>query len=164
MNDLFPQNISPQNDFDWELTLTFLTHFHALEEALVRAGFTQAGRKPGNPWPDWDRFTRHIEGKFDPDASPELMGAVYYLLADPEKDALRRERLETSISGEQSSPQSDLLWLAELVQEVRDRLLVCINFPEIPLKDDTAVLAALLIVENWSYIDPGVESLLTHGH
>lgn len=158
MNDLLPKKNPPQNDFDGELALIFLSHYHALEEALVRAGYTRAGHTTGNPRPDWGRFARHIEGKFVPESSPELMGAVCYLLADPEKEALRRERPGAS------SPQSDLLWLAELVQEIRDRLLLRINFPDIPLRDDTAVLAAFLIVQNWSHIDPGVESLLAHGH
>ena len=113
MNDLNPKETSPNNDFDEELVLTFLTNYHSLEQALVRAGFTRAGHTPGNPRPDWGKFARHIERLFDPDSSPELMGAVCYLLGEPEEQELRRERLQASVPGELSSPASDIVWLSE---------------------------------------------------
>jgi len=164
MNDLNPKETSPNNDFDEQLVLTFLTNYHSLEQALVQAGFTRAGHTPGNPRPDWGKFARHIERRFDPDSSPELMGAVCYLLGEPEEQELRRERLQASIPWELSSPASDILWLSELVQEIRNRLLLRINFADKAWSDDTGALAALFIVEAWSYIDPKVESMLTHVH
>ena len=56
--------ISPGR-FDLELILTFLTKFQSFEQALMRTGFTQAGRSPGNACPDWEQFARHVEGEFD---------------------------------------------------------------------------------------------------
>jgi hypothetical protein len=154
MSDLLPRNTSPQDDLDLELALTFLDLYRSLEEALVRAGYTQAGHKPGNARPDWDRFARDIEGKFDADASPELAGAVGYLLADPEKHKRRRERLQASLPGERPSAESDIAWLAERVREIRDRLLYQINFPGVPGGDLTDVLAAWYVIQAWSSIEP----------
>jgi hypothetical protein len=153
MNDFLPQKESPHDDFDEELVLTFLALYHSLEQALVRAGYTRAGYTPGNPQPDWGGFARHIAGKFDPDSSPELMGAFCYLLGEPGAQELRMEL---------PSPVSDILWLSELVQEVRNRLLLWMNFAGKPWGNDANVVAALYIIQAWSKLDPQVESLLTH--
>lgn len=162
MNDLSLQTTLSDDDLDSELALTFLSAYHALEQALVRAGFTQPGRRPGNPRANWEQFTLHIEGEFDPESSPELMGAVYYLLGEPKAQELRQERLQASVAGEWSSPQSDIAWLSELVQRIRNRLLFQINFPGKAGGDDTDVMAAFFIVEAWSKIDPQVKSLLNY--
>jgi hypothetical protein len=153
MNNHLPHETSPNSGLDIDLVLTFLADCHALEGALVRAGFTRAGSTPGNARPDWSKFARHIEGKFDPESSPELIGAVCYLLGELESPERRWE---------QSGPQSDIFWLSELVRKIRNRLLLRINFAGGPCSDITSVLAAMLIVEAWSTIDPKVESLLTH--
>lgn len=160
MSDLPPKKTSPDHNFDEELVLTFLSKYHSLEQALVRAGFTRAGSTPGNARPDWEQFARHIEGKFDPESAPELAGAVGYLLADPEKDKLRWERLQASLPGDRSSPQSDIVWLSELIQGIRNRLLHWLNFGEEAWDDDPGIVAALFIVDAWSVIDPKVKSLL----
>lgn len=162
MNDLSPHTTLSDDDLDSELALTFLSAYHALEQALVRAGFTQPGRRPDTPRPDWEGFTQRIEGEFDPESAAELMGAVCYLLADPQGHALRQERLKASFPGDRSSPTSDLLWLSERIQAVRDRLLFLINFPGKARGNDADVMAALLIIEAWSKIDPQVKSLLDY--
>ena len=153
MNNLPPKPPSPDHDLDADLVLEFLAHYHALEQALVRAGFTRPGRRPGVTRPDWEQFTRHIEGKFDPESSPELMGAVYYLLGEPEMQKLRTER---------STPASDIFWLSESIREIRNRLLLWINFAEKSWMDEASVTAALFIVQAWSYLDPKVEGMLPH--
>jgi hypothetical protein len=153
MDDLLPDKTPPKDDLDAELVLTFLAAYHALEEALVRAGFTRAGRRPGNPRPDWSAFARHIEEQFDPESSPELMGAFCTLLGAPQEQHFRREL---------PGLVSDLLFLSELVQEIRDRLLLRINFTAQPWGDDAVVVAALYIIQAWSKLDPKVESLLPH--
>jgi hypothetical protein len=150
------------DDADEDLVLIFLTEFRSLEQALVRAGFTKAGRSHGTAQPDWARFIRHIERRFRPESSPELQGAVSYLLADPDKVALRRKRLQGSLPGEPSSAHSDILWLSELVQETGNKLTHGIPFLKKADFDAAQITAALLVVEAWSYCDPKVESLLTH--
>ena len=159
MNDLNPKVTPPKGDFDAQMVLDFLAAYHALEQALVRAGFTRSGRRSGNPRPDWGGFARRIEKKFDPGSSPELMEAVCTLLGQPltvpvifrGARELRRELL---------TPVSDVLWLAERVREIRDRLLLRINFAGVPWGDDTIVVAAWYVVQAWSAIDPKVQSLL----
>jgi hypothetical protein len=83
MNDLFPNKTSLKNGLDEDLVFSFLADYHSLEGALVRAGFTKPGPTAGNGRPDWSKFARHIEGKFDPASDPALEGTVCYLLADP---------------------------------------------------------------------------------
>ena len=162
MNNLPPKPPSPDHDLDADLVLEFLAHYHALEQALVRAGFTRPGRRPGVTRPDWEQFTRYIAGKFNPDSSPELAGAVYYLLGQPDVRELRRERLQAACPGELSSPVSDIFWLSESIREIRNRLLLWINFAEKSWMDEASVTAALFIVQAWSYLDPKVEGMLPH--
>lgn len=148
----------PDHDIDEELILIFLTEFQALEQALIRAGFTRAGGPSRDPQADWVRYARHIEASFRPDSSPELQGAVSYLLCEPEKLERRRERLPHSYPGETASPYSDLVWLSELVQEAGTRLSHGINFLKTPGFDTAYLTAVLLVVAALSHSDPVVES------
>jgi len=163
MNDLTPNKASREDDFDWDLALTFLTDCRMLEGALVRAGFARADRGPGNPQPDWKGFARHIADKFDPHASPELMGAACTLLADPQDPGFFRTRRTERSLWEPSSPERNTAWLAEVVQQIRDQLLLQLNFPPGPAYDDTSLAAALILVDSWARLDPQVESLLARG-
>lgn len=162
MNNRFPKQDLLNDDGDADLILTFLTEFHLLEKALIRAGFTKVGRIHGNVQADWRRFVRHIERGFDPDSSPVLQGAVSYLLYDPDKLALRQKRLESSLPEEASSADSDILWLSELIQETGNRLTHGISFLKASDFDSAQVMAALMVVEAWSSCDPRIKSLLAH--
>jgi hypothetical protein len=164
MNDHLPKKTTPDDELDEVLVLNFLADYHLLEGALVRAGFTRAGRSPRDARPDWEQFSLHIEGKFDPESAVELEMAVNYLLADLHREELRQKRLGESILGEPSKPHSDIVWLAELVQEIRHRSLLWINLRGKPGCEDADVMAAMLIVEAWSYLDPKVKSMLAHVH
>ena len=161
MNNTFPGQ-SFMDDIDGDLVLIFLTKFRALEQAMIRAGFTRAFRVHGSAQPDWERFVRQIERRFRPDCSPDLQGAVSYLLAHPEKMQARRKRLQDSLPGETSSAHSDIVWLSELIQEARNKLTFGIPILDDDGFDSGYVMAALLIIEAWSCCDPTVESLLTH--
>ena len=158
MNAALPPQDLPDTSFDEELILIFLTEFQALEQALVRAGFTRTGGPARNPQADWARYARHIEARFRPDSSAELQGAVSYLLFEPENMERRRERLPDSYPGEPSSPHSDLVWLSELVQEAGNRLRHDVNSLRTPCYDTAYVTAALMVVAALSYSDPAVES------
>ena len=162
MKDTSPKQDLPGDDFDGDLILTFLTEFHLLEQALIRAGFTKMGRIHRNAQADWTRFVRHIERRFDPDSSPALQGAVSYLLYDPDKMAIREQRLEDSLPGDASSADSDILWLAELVQETRTRLTYGIPFLKETSFDSAQVMAALMVLEAWAKCDPTIGQLLPH--
>jgi hypothetical protein len=150
------------DDLDGDLILTFMTEFQLLEQALVRAGFTCTGQNHGNGRVDWLRFIRYIEPRFRPESSPELEGAVSYLLYNPEKHALRRKRLQDDKPGETRSAHSDMLWLSELVLEIANKLTHGLPFLKKTDLDPDQVMAALFVVEAWSYCDPVIESLLTH--
>jgi hypothetical protein len=158
MNAAHPNQGFPEDNIDEELILIFLTEFQALEQALIRAGFTRTGGPSRDPHADWGRYARHIEARFRPDSSPELQGAVSYLLYEPEKLERRRERLPDSYPGEPSSPYSDLVWLSELVQEAGNRLSHGINFLKTPGFDTAYLTAVLFVVAAFSHSDPVVES------
>lgn len=162
MDGAFPGHYLMVDDADGDLDLIFLTEFGSLEQALVRAGFTRARRPPGNVQPDWVRFARHIERRFRPDGLPELQEAISYLLYQPQELERRRERLHGSSAQQTSSPHSDMVRLSELIQETGHMLIHGINFLGRPVYDFERVMAALLVVEAWSYCDPKVESLLVH--
>jgi hypothetical protein len=161
MDDLNPKVTSPKDDLDAELVLDFLAAYHALEGALVQAGFTRPGRRPGSAQPDWSGFARHIADRFDPDTSPELIGAVCTLLANPDKPGYFRKRRPEIYLLEPSIPEHNTVWLVEVVQEIRNRLLLRMSFADDAWSDDMAVVSAMLVVQAWSKLDPQVESLLS---
>ena len=68
MNKDIPDQQPADDEFDEELVLTFLSDYHAFEQVMVRAGFTRAGRVPGNAQPDWEGFARHIESRVNSDS------------------------------------------------------------------------------------------------
>jgi hypothetical protein len=150
MNNHLPHKASPNSRLDIDLVLTFLADYHSLEAALVRAGFTKAGPATGNGRPDWARFARHIEGKFDPESDPALEGTVYYLLADSGNPKFFKRR---------PALVSDIVWLTVLIQELRNRLLLGIHLGEAPSIDPASLGAALFILGTWAEIDPTVESM-----
>jgi hypothetical protein len=166
-NEIMDLNHSPfgqapsNREYDEELVLTFLSHFNSLEQALVRAGYTQASHAPTTARADWGSFARHIEKQFDPDSSPVLQGAVAYLLCDPENRELRYERIGNSYPWENPDPHNDIVWLSELLQQTGARLLHELNFPGRPRCDLATISAAWFIVEAWSHLDPQVERLLS---
>lgn len=159
-----PSSQAPANrDFDEELVLTFVCHYQALERALVRAGYRRAGRTPGSFQADWGRFAYHLEGRFNPAASPVLQGAVAHLLCEPDNLELREQRLENSFFWDITSPHRDIVWLSELIQLTGTRLVHGLNFPGRPRVDLAQVSAALFVLEEWAHLDPEVESLLVWG-
>jgi hypothetical protein len=150
-----------EQDIHEDLALTFLTEYQSFEQALVRAGYTRAGRLPGSTQVDWERFARHIERYFKPDTSAELQGAVAYLLYEGSNLEHRQERLQNPLPWEIVSPRSDLVWLSELVQQTRNQVILGLSLPESPGCRTALVMAALLVVEGMAYTDPDIESLLT---
>jgi len=149
---------------DEETLLYFFSHYHALEQAIMRAGYTRAGPTPGSFHADWPRFARHIEPEFKKDTEPVIQGATAYLLLDEEYLDLRNERIENAHFWESPDPNNDTVWLAELLQQVRRGLIHRLNYPDAPPVDIAMVTAALFIVEAWAKIDPIVEGLLAAEH
>jgi len=164
MNHPSPRQQPADREYDEELALTFLSYYLALEQALVRAGFTRAGHTPGTAQADWARFARHIEAQFDPGSSPELEGSVAFLLADENNLERRNKRLEKSSPWENADANNDIVWISELVQQTGKMLAYGLNLPGRSGFDLSLVSAVFFIVQAWSHLDPQVESLLTYVH
>ena len=155
-----PEPPSRYDEWDEEMVLDFLTRYHKLGQALVRAGFTKAGRIPGSVEPNWEQFALHIEEQFDPDSEPVLQGAVAYLGWNPKNFALRNERIEDSDLWETYSVENDMVWLAEMIQRVGNQLTHEINYMDQQPCDDAQVTAALFVLMAWETLDPEVERWL----
>lgn len=152
------------DDFDGDLILTFLTEFQLFEQALVRAGFVRASSAYRMAQPDWVRYARHIEQRFRPESSLELDGAVAYLLWEPNKMKLRNERLESAVPEEAASAESDILWLAELIQEAGRKLSYGVQLLDKSEMETAYLTAAWFVLAAWTHCDPAVERLLMHVH
>jgi hypothetical protein len=163
LDTALPLHAAPRADVhesDDELVLTFLSHYQALELAMIRAGYTRSSHTPGTAQADWARFARSIQPRFDPKSSPVLEGAVAYMLLDDDYLELRNERIENAYPWENPDPHNDTVWLSELVQLTGRKLIQGLNFPRETGCDITMVTAALFIVEEWSQLDPEVERFL----
>jgi hypothetical protein len=150
-------------EMDEETVMYFLYRFQALEQALMKAGYTQSGRIPGSTRPDWSRFARHIQPRFNLDSSTVIQGAVAYMLWDEDNLAERNERIENGAPWANPDPHNDTVWLAELLQQTERKLIHALNFPGQPDCDLAMVSSALFIVDEWSRLDPEVEKQLNDG-
>lgn len=130
-----------------EQVFTFLTAFRRFERALKTAGFTMPGR---DAQPDWEGFARHIEGRFDLEATPELQGAVLYVL----RSSKRLPR------GTLSGYLSEVSWLSTLIQDTVKNLSPRIHFGHVSDIDDELMKASRVILEAWSRCDPNLEKIL----
>ena len=62
------------SEWDKELVLEFLAHYHDLGQALVQAGFTRPGQAPGILLPNWEQFAPMQSP--GPRAAPAAFAAV----------------------------------------------------------------------------------------
>jgi hypothetical protein len=143
-------------EWDEELVLDFLTRYHDLGQALVRAGFTRGSQTPGLVLPNWEQFALHIEEQFDPDSDEILAGAVSYLNWHPENLALRNAQIEEAHNWETYDVDNDMVWLAESIQRMAYRLSDEINHMDRQPCDDTQLFAVLDVVMAWAELDPEV--------
>jgi hypothetical protein len=81
-------------------------------------------------------------------------------LANPDKPGYFRERRPEIYLLEPSIPERNTAWLVEVIQEIRNRLLLRMSFADDAWSDDMAVVSAMIVVQAWSKLDPQVESLL----
>ena len=121
-----------------DLVLGFLWDCHTFESALVRAGFTRPGLTPGTLRPDWNQFARRMADKFDLKSDPALAPVFWTLMDGPETYRLR-------------GPVSDLARLMERVREIRERLLLRVNFGAGPPVEQILVTAASYLLEVWAF-------------
>ena len=144
-----------EDELDEELNLTYLACDRLLEQTLVRAGFVRVISSYKQAQPDWYRWVRHIEKRFDPGSAVELQAAVDHLLSlRDDMDALPG-RLQNRLTWESASPFSDNLWLAEMLQQTRLQLTHRYNIPATPGCDAAQVMAALFVAQEWLQLVPG---------
>ena len=146
MNDLFPNQSYAFKEPDEDSVLAFLSDCHALEGALVRAGFTRPGLTPGTLRPDWNQFARRMADKFDWESDPALTTVVWTLVDQPGTYQPR-------------GPVSVLARLTERVREIRERVLLGVNYGGGPPVEDMLVAAASFLVEEWRFLDLERESM-----
>lgn len=139
------------HDTNTEIVLTFFAQFSKFEKVLKKAGFTTTRPGARNARPDWERFARHIEGKLDAEGSPELQGAIAYLIDRPIKRQTRRP-----IPGF----RSDVLWMATVVQETANNLSRSIHFDRYSDSDVELVFACMVILTAFAECDPNMQRLL----
>ena len=162
MNDFSPNKTSPNDDYDDTLVLTFIAYYQEIEHILLRAGYTRAARAPWSDRADWEGFARQIEAKFDPFPDPTLMGSVLVLLSDPNDASMRRRRGRVSFLSEPSLPERNTVWLVEVIQEIRNKIIFGINLMGKPACEMEQVSAALYALEKLIFLDPKVKSLLMY--
>ncbi len=143
-------------EWDEEMVLDFLTRYHDLGQALVRAGFTKGSPTPGMVLPNWEQFALHIEERFDPDSDEILQGAVSYLNWHDENLARRNARIDESHVWETYDVDNDMVWLAESIQQVAHQLSDEINHMDRQPLDDAQVFAAVYVLMAWAELDPEV--------
>jgi len=148
------KTITDGNDANTDVVLTFFAQFSKFEKGLKRAGFTKMGPGARNIRPDWERFARHIEKRFDPESRPELQGAIAYILDRPIRRQTRRQ-----IPGF----RSDVLWMSTVIQETANNLSRSIHFERYSDSDIELVFACMVILSAFAECDPSLEKILNEG-
>jgi len=88
------------------------------------------------------------------------MGSVLFLLSDPVDLSVRRTRGRVSYLSERSIPERNTVWLVEVIQELRNKIIFGINLMGEPACESAQVSAALYVLETLMFLDPKVKSLL----
>jgi hypothetical protein len=141
-------------DFDRELTFKFFVVFSLFEHAIKKAGFRNIG-KNDSVEPDWDSFSRSINGQFNPNLNPELSNAVNYLLDNPTKKQVFRNNHLTFIQTKRPKI-SDTEWLSLLIRRVRNNLFHGgkVNYDR--HRDTLLIQFSIIILESWAILNPDV--------
>lgn len=149
MSTPFLDSVYEQVDFDRELVFKFFIVFSLFEYALKRARFRN---ESGDVMPDWEKFAREIENRFDRQASPEIEEAVDYLLNKPPK---RQVVNGTLIWQERTRPtgKTDYEWLSLIIRAVRNNLFHGGKFIYERPRDTLLIQHSLTILEAWAQAD-----------
>lgn len=129
-----------------EIALTFYGVFRRFEIALRKAGYSNAGGA------DWETFLREIEGRYNPQAAPELYGAVLTLV-DKYPQHFRR----STVAG----ATRDLRALSVLVRELGNDLARNMMHRRYTSDHDETFMACLVLLQAWSGLDPGLKQALS---
>jgi hypothetical protein len=147
-----------------QLVLGFLTYYDALEQALVRAGFTQARSTPGSVQADWEMFARHIAERFDPLSKPELIGATSYLLWGEKNQARREKLLKAASPTESARLTEDMVWITEVIRQTGTQAKYGLHFNRSSDFDMGQIVSVMVVLQHWASLDPKLQSLLGFFH
>jgi hypothetical protein len=131
---------------DPELALTFYAVFRRFENAIKKAGYSNAGR------PDWEAFLHEIQARFDPQATPELYGALLCMV-DKYGKRIR--------GGTVDSATRDLRSLSAVIREIGDGLSRDMTHRRYTSDDDDTFIFCMVILDAWSELEPNVKRILS---
>jgi hypothetical protein len=150
----------PPTDLDRDLVLNFFWKFSVFECALKREGFLRAGRNNGAE-PDWDNFSREVQGRFAQVSIPGFAEAVgkFRQLA-PQRQVVRNGHLGWD-SIMQGDGESDEAYVLRLLKTARNNLFHGGKYPDGPIEEvahDREILRTALVVLDGCYeIHAGVQ-------
>lgn len=147
-------------DVELELALEFYAVYSSFENALIQAGFTRPGRNHSPSQPDWERFARHIEGRFNSGAEAPLEAAVSVLLGRSVKGHDGTDSALEELPAPVVDFESDNVHISLLIQAAGYSLYHGAGFPSSLFYDCELLAASLFVLEAWSHCDPLVESIL----
>lgn len=104
-----------------EVVLEFFVTFSRFEYALKRAQFVK-GDKHHNAQPDWCRFAREVAGRLDDVKDEEFKGAKSYLLQNPPRKQVLRDKSMSWEANCKRNQESEGQYLLRLVRDVRNNL------------------------------------------
>lgn len=131
---------------DSEIPLTFYAVFRRFENALKKAGYSNAGG------PDWEAFLHEIRARFDPGATPILYGAVLTLV-----DRYPKRIHRSTVTG----ATRDLRSLSALVREIAQDLSRNLAHKRYTGDDDEIFYACTVLLDAWSSLEPNVKRILS---
>jgi hypothetical protein len=129
-----------------EIALTFYAVFRRFEIALRKAGYSNSGG------PDWETFLHEIEGRYNPQAAPELYGAVLTLV-----DKYPRHFHRSTVAG----AARDLRALSVLVRELGNDLTRNMMHRRYTSEHDETFMACLILLQAWSDLEPNLKRALS---
>ena len=150
-------------DFDRELVFKFFVGFSLFEKALKETDFHKERSDPEKIEPDWREFATKIKDRFTticnlPD-NKELAIAVNYLLSNPPKKQVFRDGHIQFVSTGRSS-NSDTEWLTVLINRIRNNLFHGAKFSYEHPRDTDLLHYSLIILEEWSTLNPDIKRVL----
>lgn len=152
-------NLPPQA-LDRELVLEFFWKFSVFECALKREGFLRARREDAAAEPDWRKFARDIEGRFDAASVSGFAEAKSELLRlSPRRQVVRDGRLAWEPIDQNRGSEDE--FIIQLMKAVRNNLFHGGKYPDGPI-DEVArnrdiLRAALKILDGCYEAHAGVK-------
>ncbi len=150
MTEHYLDKVYGRVDFDRELVFKFFAVFSLFEYSLKSAGFRN---QSGDAVPDWEKFARTIQRKFNPQVSDEVAEAVKYLVEKPPmRQTIDQGRLKW-VERMKPEGKTDCEWLSLIVRAVRNNLFHGGKFVYQRPRDTLLIQHSLTVLEAWAQCD-----------